>query len=241
MIEEARAAYKRGWTVIPLKENDKRPNLPIGHEFLTRVPDAAEYKSFVFGNYGIVTGRMSGICVLDIDPDGYESLRAKEVEPDTFLTPAVVTPRGVHYYFKYDPRVQTGAAILGKGSDVDIRSDGSYVVGPGSTVDGLTYRWMEDMSPNDLEFADPPEVMFEHKKRLSANPNEDPLSLAAPIADGTRNTTLISVGGSLVRRNLPHAAILGCLQYLNDEYMETPLPDYEVLTIARNAERYRED
>ena len=241
-LEAAREAYLRGWSLIPLREGDKRPNLPIGHDFLSRRPSEDEYKEFVFGNYGIVTGALSGICVLDIDgQEGYQTLRGRDEEPDNFMTPAVVTPRGVHYYFKYNPKVHTGAAVLGKGSHVDIRSDGSYVVGPGSTVDGVTYRWMEDLSPDEQDFADPPAFMLEHKKKISLSTDEDPLSLATMIPNGTRNTTLISVGGSLVKRNLPHSAILGCLTYLNDNWMESPMPDEEVYQIAVNSERYRED
>jgi putative DNA primase/helicase len=243
--QAAREAYKRGWHVIPLREGDKRPNLPIGHPFLTTAPSRDEYASFEFGNYGVVCGELSGIVVLDIDGEkGYRALRDRDIEPDHFETPAVVTPNGVHYYFKYNPKVQTGVHVLGKGTHVDIRSDGSYVVGPGSTVDGVAYRWLENLSPEEQPLDDPPDFMFEHKRALKLNVSDEdnPYMLADKIGEGSRNLTLLSVGGLLVKyRSIPFPVMKGTLQYLNENFMESPLPDSEVETIAKNAERYREN
>jgi hypothetical protein len=245
MIEEARESYKRGWSLIPLHEGDKRPNLAIGHPYLSRRPSRDEYAGFDFGNYGIVCGELSGIVVLDVDGEkGLEALSAKDVQLEQLWTPTVQTPSGIHKYFKYNPRVQTGVHILGKGSHVDIRSDGSYVVGPGSTVDGLTYRWVEDLSPEEVELQEPPDFMFEHKRNLRLNvaDEDNPYMLAGKIADGSRNLTLLSVGGLLVKyRSCPHEVVRTVLHTLNEVHMETPLSDTEVDTIARNAERYRED
>ncbi len=241
VLQAAREAFKRGWVVIPLRENDKRPNLPIGHPYLTERPTAEDYKGFKFGNYGVVCGKMSDIVCLDVDgEEGVYALSVEDVYPDDWITPKVKTPRGTHYYFKYSSLVQTGAAILGPGSGVDIRSDGSYVVGPGSSVDGQAYAWVEGFSPEDVDYMEPPAFMREHRKRFQGNADHDPLLLSSPIANGTRNTTLISVGGTLVRnKNIPPDVLHGCLQYLNDNYMETPLPDSEVRQIAINSEKYR--
>jgi len=246
MIEEARESYKRGWSLIPLHEGDKRPNLAIGHPYLSRRPTREEYQGFTFGNYGVVCGELSGICVLDVDGEkGVEALRARDIEPEhDFWTPTVVTPGGTHYYFKYNPRVQTGVHILGKGSHVDIRSDGSYVVGPGSTVDGVAYRWVEDLNPEEVDFQEPPDFMFEHKRalKLEVADEDNPYMLAGLITEGSRNLTLLSVGGLLVKyRSVQYEVMRACLHFLNDNLMETPLPDDEVDTIAKNAERYRED
>jgi hypothetical protein len=135
MRDEMVKAFKLGWSLIPLKENSKLPNLPKGHEFLTRKPTVEEYKKFKWGNYGIVTGPVSDICVLDIDGDkGHKTLAELEIKPNMIETPQVLTPKGRHIYFRFNPAVMTGVGVLGKG--IDIRSTGGYVVGPGSVVEG---------------------------------------------------------------------------------------------------------
>jgi hypothetical protein len=245
VIEEAREAYKRGWSLIPLKDGDKRPNLPVGHPYLLERPTRDEYAAFEFGNYGIVCGEISGICVLDIDGEkGMETLKAHDIEVDNIWTPKVKTPNGLHLYFKYNPKVQTGVHVLGKGTHVDIRATGSYVVGPGSTVGDNTYSWVSDSSPEEVEILEPLDFMFEHKRALKLNvaDEENPYMLADKIGEGSRNLTLLSVGGLLVKyRSIPYGVMHDTLKYLNDNWMEPSLSAAEVEQVAKNAERYREN
>ena len=108
-------------------------------------------------NYGILTGKTNGIIVLDIDTkdEGVEEFN-KYIEryddPDTYQVQS--RTGGYHYYFKYthsDPDVEVllrrftnSSKYRGKG--LDIRTDGGYIVGPGSYVhdqkDGIsgTYK-----------------------------------------------------------------------------------------------------
>jgi len=96
-------------------------------------------------NYGILTGKTNGIIVLDIDTkdEGIEEFN-KYIEryddPDTYQVQT--RAGGYHYYFKYthtDPdisvllrRLTNKSKYRGKG--LDIRTDGGYIVGPGSYV-----------------------------------------------------------------------------------------------------------
>lgn len=97
--------------------------------------------------YGIVTGKASGIFVLDVDmkngKDGKAALAQLGEVPKTCT---VQTPSGgLHLYFRYPENgCPTNAGIIGEG--LDLRGDiNGYVVGPGSPG----YELIADVEPHD--------------------------------------------------------------------------------------------
>jgi len=136
MLQAALDYQARGWSVIPLKPGTKVPALNSWKANQAQAWDrdqvldwwgVPEHSS---DNIGIVCGRVSGIWVLDIDGQiGVQSLRDVGIKVPT--TRMVETPHGCHYYFAYDSGVTTGN---GKLQNVDVKSDGSYVVAPPSVL-----------------------------------------------------------------------------------------------------------
>lgn len=232
--EWAIEAYTRGWCLIPLNPNNKTPNLPSGHEFLRRKATKEEYANFAFHNYGIVCGSISGICVLDID-DAELDLGDMYIPP----TWQVRTPRGMHYYFKYDPAVKTTVALGGK-KGLDVRSDGSYVVGPGSEVDGKVYAW--EMHPELFmdcgELADPPDWMKKSNRPDAYNVNE-PKAVKGSIGEGERDNTLTSIAGFLHKKIHDPEMVFVMLDALNQSHVHPPLTREDIERIVYGTyERY---
>jgi hypothetical protein len=117
-------------------------------------------------NYNIGVAATS-MLVLDVDPRkrGYESLAALEEAND--IVPhswCVITgSNGRHIFLKLpaDTKVTNSAGQLGQG--LDIRTDGGYVVGPGSThISGNPYRWL--FSPDEAPLAEAPTWLIEKLK-----------------------------------------------------------------------------
>lgn len=110
-------------------------------------------------NVGVLTGDVSGIFVLDIDPNdnGFETIKALIAEhgqlPPTF---AVKTGTGgYHYYFTMpDFDARNSAKKLGAG--LDIRANGGMVVGPGS----VSYAGYYSVA-NDAPVLDAPDWLLE--------------------------------------------------------------------------------
>jgi hypothetical protein len=235
--EAAMVPYFKKWVIIPLRENSKVPNLPKGHDFLARRPTFDEYKGFNFYNYGIVTGPVSGICVMDIDaPEGLETLEKMEIDVGFWPTPKVITPNGIHVYFKYSPAIATGTNVIGDG--IDIRSKGGYVVGPGSVVDGKPYYWSR-VYGHDTELMDPPDFLMRKRTREHIGIESDWV-IGEKIANGKRNDTLTSVAGTLIRRDVPYPVLVEMLNVMNNMMCDTPLDEAEVKAIATSNERYRD-
>jgi hypothetical protein len=91
-------------------------------------------------NIGLPTGQASGFLVLDVDgEDGRTSLRHLQAEHGPLpLTHMVITPRGKHLYYTWQPGLNNSAGKLGKG--LDIRGEGGYVVVPPSKRPEGAYR-----------------------------------------------------------------------------------------------------
>jgi hypothetical protein len=108
-------------------------------------------------NIGILTGRRSGIVVVDVDGmAGMQSLVAIErAYGPTQITPMAITPRGRHIYFKHpggNVVVHNSASAVGP--KIDVRGDGGYVVAPGSVhASGVEYCWSLGRALGDVELA----------------------------------------------------------------------------------------
>lgn len=130
--EEVRKAASRGWRLFPVKARDKKPPLLKGwRDKATCNLEQLEAWAVEFPgcNWGMATGRGSGVFVLDMDGEpGLASLLAfhrqgKEI-PDTLT---VNTERGSHLYFRWPEYliIHNSAARLAPG--LDVRGEGGYV------------------------------------------------------------------------------------------------------------------
>ena len=127
-----------GIAVIPVRYRDKRPALSQWREFQHRIPSVEEVQRWFAGrsmvNFGVVTG-WNGVTVLDFDdPQSYAkwrhwaALQGGITAQAAQLAFKVRTRRGVHVYIRL-PR-----AVRNRHFDsLDIKSQGGYVLGPGST------------------------------------------------------------------------------------------------------------
>tara|TARA_B100001964_G_scaffold167909_1_gene184421 strand:+ start:1558 stop:2022 length:465 start_codon:yes stop_codon:yes gene_type:complete len=144
-LPEAALEYlEMGWSVIPIKgiayaqgdteeekARDSKKPLISWLEFQKRHPTKEEirrwWKKYPDANVAIVTGKISGIVVVDFDSK--EAIEfAKKNNFDK--APLVETKRGYHAYYKYQEGV--GNKVNVAGVKLDLRGDGGYVIAPPS-------------------------------------------------------------------------------------------------------------
>ena len=140
-----------GFSVIPVLEGKKEPHLPW-KEFQTRRATKIEivewWKYWPNANVGIVTGAISGVCVVDFDR--YKEIFNPENEllyfPTDLITPLSHTPRGgLHRWFGTPPEPISGRADVMPG--IDFRCEGNFIVAPPSlNGSGKPYAWAEGYS-----------------------------------------------------------------------------------------------
>ena len=78
--------------------------------------------NYKWRGWGIITGKESGVTVLDFDKtEDYRKL--VQIDPSLLMCKTVLTNKGAHIYFKYDPDLPTGTNVLSKLNGVDLRND----------------------------------------------------------------------------------------------------------------------
>lgn len=224
----------RGYSIIPLKK-DKKPLLSSWSDFQKTAASESIIEEWWLkhpnANFGIVTGKISGITVVDIDVKG-DTVVPLETFPPTFT---VKTPSGgYHLYYQYDPDIKQTANTYPQFPHVDIRNDGGYVVGPGSdNGSGGEYTVVDKQSvqpfPREL-FLGKEEVA---KKKSPKTRLAKKIQEAQQMKEGEgRNSKMCSLLGSLLRgqprQNYPE---IRDTFYLIAEGMQDPLPRRELETI----------
>jgi len=228
----AAADYRRGgWCPIPIKQGSKHPALEELEPYLNRPATVEELHSWSWPGVGLVTGSVSGVLVLDVDgPEGETELK-KHGHP---VTPMVRTPSGgMHLYFKHpEQHIRTRIKVA---PGLDVKASGGYVAAPPSIGEnGKSYEWI--VPPEEAGLAEPPEWLMGLLERERAK------GPAAPVGEhippGKRNDVLTSLAGTMRRRGMGEAEILGALKVTNEQRCEPPLGAEEVEKIATSVVRY---
>lgn len=154
-FEQALSLLKLGWSVIPIGTN-KKPMVDW-EPFQSIIATEDQIKEWFKNpktNIGVVTGRISNLIVVDIDPrHGGTEESFKDVQTAKSATGG----GGWHYYFKNVDGIQNSVNIK---QGIDIRGEGGYVVVPPSShPSGKNYEWIK--SPSDTEIASLPDFVKE--------------------------------------------------------------------------------
>lgn len=140
MLQHALRYRDMGLSVIPVRSNSKIPATKW-LEYQSRLPSVDEINQW-WGredyNIGIVTGAVSGIMVIDCDSPSAITAFLELYKGDA---PRVRTPRGMHFFFKYEEGMQNSVRVAGY--DLDIRADGGYVVAPPSIINNRLYEFIK--------------------------------------------------------------------------------------------------
>lgn len=262
-LKSALNFIERGWPVLPLHFplNDSCSCLNptcknTGKHPITRngLKDASSDKRIISNwwfkhpkaNIGILTGKESGIVVLDVDPrhGGSDSLTQLEKKfgplPQTL---AVKTGGdGAHYYFRCpDVSIRNQVNIR---NGLDFRGDGGYIIGPTSIhASKKPYMWADETAP----ILDIPEWLLS----LLINPKQQPKATQVNISnkkdekknsieEGGRRCSLLSFGGFLQSKGLEGNLLSKALFALNTEICSPRLDDSEVKEIIASLNKYKE-
>ena len=154
-IDEYRNKY--GFYTTPLIHNSKRPSEPY-----KIIKETHKTKNMNCRNYGILTGKIPGLIGVDLDihkpawhkeePHSFiKSFGVDYIKRFNTLTQETISG-GIHLIFQYDEDVKQ---TQNEEYEIDIRSDGGYLVGAGSTINDGRYTVKKSRSikplPEDLK------------------------------------------------------------------------------------------
>ncbi len=163
-VEQAALEFlRRGWSVIPMRERAKRPAVAwkvYQSKCVTEKTLQGWFSRSPDYNVGIVTGALSGLVVLDVDPrhGGKESLRELEREhgPLPRTVESITGGGGRHVYFSHPGGEVHNRVNIEPG--IDLRGDGGCIVAPPSVhPSGKRYRWKKGCAPGEVALAHLPD------------------------------------------------------------------------------------
>jgi len=245
----ALAYAARGWSVIPIEARGKRPLVPW-LEFQQRAAGADEidawFDRWPAANVGLVTGRVSGLVVVDIDPRHGGAASLERMRDEHGQLPRTVEAAtgggGRHLYFAYPGLpVANRVGIL---PGIDLRADGGCVVAPPSLhPSGRRYRWAPGRGPHEVALAALPGWLL--PGAYGDGPRGHSLAhwrdlVRQEVAEGTRNNTLASLAGHLLWHGVDPQVALELLLAFNRVRCRPPLADDEVSQVVVSITRLHE-
>lgn len=226
MLERALEYLQLGYPIFPvcspkmgLHQHRGQPCKNVGktpliawQAFQTRLPTIDEVRTWwdrwPLANIGMVTGKLSGVVVLDADSGDAKKTAMEKGGLDR--TPAVFTGKsgGIHYWLAHPGEDVSNFARKLPG--LDFRGDGGYVlVPPSAHVSGAVYRWVDGtvgMTPAPV-----PSWLMDllHDKPGGSESTSDdhaPLDLGsfvAGIPEGKRDDAMWRLASKLRNDNIP--------------------------------------
>jgi hypothetical protein len=196
MLRAALNYLSNGYSVIPLMPRSKKP-LIDWKEYQSRRASESEVREWFQktpdANLGVVTGAISGVCVVDLDgPEGLES--AKGLNLPTTVTS--LTGRGKHLWYR---NVEGLGNSVRAYPGIDIRGEGGFIVAPHSIHEsGRRYRFLGPSVCNAEKLPPFPTAIFaEHVTSGSGSPirNEPDWIVKAleEMTDGNIDNTLFRI------------------------------------------------
>lgn len=240
MLEHALRYHDLGYSVIPCHPRTKvakvrwqefsktRPTKEQIIQWWTDDPDA---------NIAIVTGRVSGIVVADVDTGKGGSIHDLTRSDCIVATGSRYKGEpGYHVYYAY-PKDQTRVPNrVNLQPGLDVRADGGYVLAPPSIHDktGEVYDWIVQENP-----AECPALLYT-KKSDTKNTNDDRW-LTNTVrsgfgSEGGRNDLATRLAGYYVGKGFPRDLTTLLIEQANERGPE-PLDPKELDTIVDSAYR----
>lgn len=216
-----------GFSIMPVGA-DKRPLLKTWKPYQTKAAGESQiekwWEQFPNANIGVITGKVSGITVIDVDT--YKGGKADQF-PKTFT---VQTGNGgLHLYYKYSEGLTISANAYPDMPGIDIRNDGGYVVGPYSVTNysdphthehkGGEYIIIDNRDPAAFPSALFPKVKVSRK-----------LSSLVGVGSGGRNDSIASFTGKLLKMSAEkdwEKEVWPAVERVNETY-KPPLPKAEL-------------
>jgi hypothetical protein len=209
--EAAKRYLARGWSILLLRPRDKRPLIPWTHLQIRRPSreDVAEwFRRWPDANIGVVSGEISNLIVLDVDPKHGGDAALERLER------------------RYGPVPATVEATTG---------GGGYIVAPPSIhPSGAFYEWAPGRNPDEIALAPLSRWLIAPIQGLRV---ERSLSdwrhlVKEGVAEGQRNSTIASLTGHLLWHNVDPDVALELLLAWNRMRCRPPLDDTEAARVV---------
>lgn len=225
-----------GWSVLPVRPDEKRPYmtnwLQYNHERATAQQVDSWFANLSGAGVGAVTGKVSGMVVLDVEADCPTPIGDILRRWPTQLV-ARSGGGGWHLYYSYPKgrgRVSNRVRVF---EGADLRADGGFIVLPPTLhPSGRRYEWATKGPMGAF-----PDELTDMRSRPSSEEGDGWITEALRgVSEGGRNDACARLAGYFFKKGMAYDVVEALLLDWN-ERNDPPMPVREVRVTARSIER----
>lgn len=233
--EQAAEYVDSGWSVLPVRPEEKRPYMTNWLQYTkTRAPKAmveAWFNNLSGAGVGVVTGKISNMVVLDVEHDcPYPIENLLKKYPTQMI--AKSGGGGYHLFYQYptnQPRVSNRVRIF---EGADLRADGGFIVLPPTMhPSGNRYTWVKRGPLGAF-----PVALLELQAQPRVQGEGWITEALRGVSEGGRNDACARLAGYFFKKGM-NSDIVEALLLDWNERNEPPLPVHEVRTTIKSIER----
>ena len=235
VLAQANEYIDQGWSILPVKPSEKRPYmtnwLQYQHTRATKEMADSWFTSLTGAGVGMVTGRISGVVVLDVE--SYCSIPIDELlrRYPTQMISRTGTG-GYHLFYLYPNGVSKIANRVGIFEGADIRADGGFIVLPPTRhPNGKLYEWVKK-GPLGVF----PKALLDIQSQPKVQGDGWITEALCGVSEGGRNDACARLAGYFFHKGL-NADIVEALLTEWNERNDPPLPMREIRTTIKSIER----
>lgn len=235
VLAQANEYIDQGWSILPVKPSEKRPYmtnwLQYQHTRATKEMADSWFTSLMGAGVGMVTGRISGVVVLDVE--SYCSIPIDELlrRYPTQMISRTGTG-GYHLFYLYPNGVSKIANRVGIFEGADIRADGGFIVLPPTRhPNGKLYEWVKK-GPLGVF----PKALLDIQSQPKVQGDGWITEALRGVSEGGRNDACARLAGYFFHKGL-NADIVEALLTEWNERNDPPLPMREIRTTIKSIER----
>lgn len=235
-VNELAAEYvDSGWSVLPVRPEEKRPYMTNWLQYTkTRAPKAmvdSWFTNLAGAGVGVVTGRISNMVVLDVEHDcPYPIEELLKRYPTQMI--ARSGGGGYHLFYLYPTNQTRVANRVRIFEGADLRADGGFIVLPPTMhPSGNRYEWVKRGPLGAF-----PAALLELQAQPRVQGDGWITEALRGVSEGGRNDTCARLAGYFFKKGM-NADIVEALLLDWNERNEPPLPVHEVRTTIKSIER----
>lgn len=225
-----------GWSILPVKPDEKRPYMSNWVQYQKTRADRdmvnSWFSSLSNAGVGLVTGRVSGVIVLDVEHDcpiPIEDILKKY--PTEMVSKS--GGGGRHLFYSYPQGVGRISNRVRIFEGADLRADGGFIVLPPTLhASGDRYEWLRRGPMGAF-----PRELLDMDSRPKAQEGDGWICEALRgVTEGGRNDTCARLAGYFFKKGMS-ADIVEALLIEWNERNDPPMPMSEVRTTVKSIER----
>ncbi len=207
-LEAALVYYDRGYSIFPCKQ-DKTPLIKwqsLQQHRASRQQITDWWTDKKDRPIAIVTGKISGIVVVDVDDVDIGFKNLKQYISPTIKTPMSKTPTGGYHLYFLCPKitVRNNARLI---PGCDFRGNGGYIIAVpsfcqyeknGKNIAG-SYEWVDESGIDDVEMIDLPDAYLNFISDTGKSLQKYQPETKGILTEGRRDDDLFHIANSLVK------------------------------------------